>query len=90
MKQKNLSVLKIVVIVLIVEIVLSGLYYLLVYDKNKPSMYNPQLRRMVLEEEIKNIEPITEEISGEIMITQDDFKGIFIYGCSKEKRGCDS
>ena len=84
MKQKNLSVLKIVLIVLTVEVVLSGMYYLLVYDKNKPFMYNPKLSRIVLEEEIKNIEPMTEEISGEIMITQDDFKGILIYGCSKK------
>lgn len=83
MKHKYLSVLKIVLIVLIVEVVLGGMYYLFVYDKNKPIVFAPQLHRIVLEKEIKKMEPLTEDISGELMIQQDDFEGILVYGAGK-------
>ena len=84
MKQKNLSVLKIVVVVLIVEIVLSGLYYLLVYDKNKPAVYPPQLSSWFLEKQIKTVEPMAENAYGEIIIDQKDFEGIFGYNFAKD------
>ena len=55
MKHKYLSVLKIVLIVLIVEAALSGMYYLFVYDANKPRQYEPQLSSRFLEMQIKNL-----------------------------------
>lgn len=83
MKQKNALILKTVLVVLIVEVVLGGMYYLFVYDKNKPIVFAPQLHRIVLEEEIKKIEPLTEGMSGELMINQDDFEGILVYRAGK-------
>ena len=83
MKHKYLSVLKIVLIVLIVEVVLGGMYYLFVYDKNKPIVFAPELHRIVLEEEIKKMEPLTEDMSGELMIKQDYFEGLLVYGAGK-------
>ena len=84
MKQKHLSVLKIVLIVLVVEIVLAGIYYIFVYDQNRPSWYQPQLSSRFLEMKIEEIKPLTEDMAGEIILSQDDFEGIFGYGCSKD------
>ncbi|MBO5097009.1 MAG: hypothetical protein J6B96_01690 [Agathobacter sp.] len=84
MKHKYLLVLKIVLIVLIVEVVLSGMYYLFVYDANKPRQYEPQLSSRFLEMQIEKIEPLTEDYIDEVMISQDDFKGILGYYCYKD------
>lgn len=84
MKERNALIRKTVVTVLVAEIVLAGLYYLFVYDQNRPFWYQPQLSSRFLEMKIEEIEPLTEDMAGEIMFTQDGFKGIIGYGCSKD------
>ena len=74
MKERNALIRKTVVTVLVAEIVLAGLYYLFVYDQNRPFWYQPQLSSRFLEMKIEEIEPLTEDMAGEIMFTQDGFK----------------
>ena len=84
MKQKHASVLKIILIVLMVEIVLSGMYYLLVYDKNRPKEFQPQVNSLFYRWPIKSLNPVTENTWGEIIINEKDFDGIFGYSFAKE------
>ena len=46
MKQRNALILKTVLVVLVVEIVLAGVYYLFDYDRNKSGSYTPQISNM--------------------------------------------
>ena len=83
MKQRNALILKTVLVVLVVEIVLAGVYYLFDYDRNKSGSYTPQISNYVLKEGFKEIEPLTETLSGELMIKEEDFEGILVYGAGK-------
>ena len=78
MKQKNALILKTVLVVIVVEIVLAGVYYLFAYDRNR--FYTPELNKYFMEENLKKIKPLTEDLGGELMINEEDFEGILVYG----------
>lgn len=71
------------VVLLMLEVLLAGWYYLFKYDRGKPGIYAPQIHKYFLEEDIKKIEPLTENLSGELMISEEDFEGILVYGAGK-------
>ena len=82
-RRKYLYVLRIILIILIVEVVLGGMYYLFEYDEHKYWDYTPRIVKPLLENDIKKIEPLTEDLGGELMITEEDFEGILVYGAGK-------
>ena len=71
------------VVLLILEVVFAGWYYLFEYDRGKPLICTPQIWKHVLEEGIQQIEPLTEDLRGELLIAEEDFEGIIIYGAGK-------
>lgn len=85
MKQKFYPILKIVVIVLAVEVIFLGIYYLFVHDKSEK--FTPQLGSPFLINRIEQIQPLTEDMSGEITIKQDGVRGILVYHCSTNTPG---
>lgn len=83
MKGKFKRVSVIVIVSLLILAVAGTVYYLFVYDKHKPRLYQPQMTYSFLQAEIERLEPIAENSYAEVFITKDGFKGILGYNCTK-------
>lgn len=76
-KAKRLFRMKVCVIVLCIGLVTGILSYLFIYDRNKPTVYKPEIDQAVLYSNIAQLAS-AKPIHTEVQVQQDHFKGIIL------------
>jgi len=83
MKCNYKRVLIITLLVFILISIVGSALYLFVYDANKPRMYQPEMDKVFIQDEIERLETtFNSEFHDEVIIENSDFEGILLYNCS--------
>ncbi len=81
MKRLSNRELTIIAVVLLMLAVIGVVIFLIVFDKNNPQFYQPQIDYRFLQSEIERLDSSAKNLSGEETVSKDGFKGIIVYGC---------
>lgn len=79
MKRFSNRALIIIAVVLLMFAVIGMVIFLIVFDKNNPEFYQPQVDYRFLQNEIERIDSFDKNISGEATVSQGRFKGLIAY-----------
>lgn len=73
----------VVAAILLTLAIIGMVIFLFAFDRNNPQLYHPQIDYRSLQNEIGRLAPLSKELSGEAIVSQDGFEGIIVYDRSK-------
>ena len=83
MKRFSNRALVIVTVILLTFVIIGMVIFLFVFDRNKPQIYQPQVDYRFLQNEIERLDSFAGNLSGEVTVSQGEFKGIIAYDRSE-------